>query len=81
MLYVFIDAGEENALKNPVLLHQMEQFEAYLESIEGITGVYSAVDLVKSLNRGFREGKEEAFIIPETFSEIAQQLFIVEGSK
>jgi predicted RND superfamily exporter protein len=80
-LEFFVDCGEENALKNPVLLRQMEQFEAYLESIAGITGVYSAVDLVKSLNRGFQEGKEDSFIIPGTISEIAQQLFIVEGSE
>ncbi len=79
-LKFFVDANDEDSLKNPSLLQKMEQFESYLEHIDGITGVYSAVDLVKSLNRGFHEGNEEMYNIPQTSEEIVQQLFLVEGS-
>jgi len=79
-LEFFIDAKEEDALKNPDFLQKMDQFESYLKTIDGITGAYSAVDLVKSLNRGFHQGQEEMFAIPPTRKEVAQQLFLVEGS-
>ncbi len=79
-LEFFVDADDEDALKNPSLLQKMEQFESYLKGIDGITGAYSAADLVKSLNRGFHEGNENMYKIPQTPDEIAQQLFLVEGS-
>jgi predicted RND superfamily exporter protein len=80
-LEFFIDTEEDETLKNPAFLRKMEQFQSYLESIDGITGVYSAVDLLKSLNRGFHEGNQEMFVIPATLEEVAQQLFLVEGSE
>jgi len=79
-LEFFIDAKEEDALKHPDFLQKMERFESYLETIDGITGAYSAVELVKSLNRGFHQGQEKMFAIPSTREEVAQQLFLVEGS-
>ncbi len=79
-LEFFIDAKEEDAIKNPDFLKKMDQFESYLKTIDGITGAYSAVDLVKSLNRGFHQGQEKMFTIPATHAEVAQQLFLVEGS-
>jgi predicted RND superfamily exporter protein len=42
--------------------------------------VFSAVDLVKSLNRGYNEGREENFSIPSSAEAVAQQMFLVEGS-
>ncbi|MFQ5866108.1 MAG: RND family transporter, partial [bacterium] len=80
-LEFFIDAKMEEALKNPSLLQKMEHFHTYLKEIDGITGVYSAVDMVKSLNRAFHGGDQRKFIIPASSIEVAQQLFIVEGSK
>ncbi len=80
-LEFFIDTGKEDALKSPTLLRKMEDFQNYLKGIDGITGVYSAVDLVKSLNRAFNDGDEGYFTIPPSSIAVAQELFIVEGSK
>lgn len=80
-LEFFIDAKMKDALKDPSLLQKMDQFHNYLKGIDGITGVYSAVDMVKSLNRAFNGGDERKFVIPSSSMEVAQQLFIVAGSK
>jgi predicted RND superfamily exporter protein len=79
-LEFFIDAKRENALTRPSLLKKMEHFQNYLIKVDGITGAYSAVDLVKSLNRAFHGGEEREFLIPSSPSEVIQQLFLVEGS-
>ena len=79
-LEFLIDAHEENALKNPRLLQRMERFQDYLEGIDGVTGAYSVVDLVKALNKSFNGGDERKFVIPSSYAEVAQQMFIIEGS-
>ena len=79
-LEFFINAKENNDLTNPALLQKMERFQDYLKGIDGITGVYSAVDLVKSLNKAFNDGDERKFAIPLSSIEVAQRLSIVKGS-
>lgn len=79
-LEFLIDTHEENALKQPSMLQRMERFQEYLKGIDGVTGAYSTVDLIKALNKAFNEGDERKFAIPATYAEVAQQMFIVEGS-
>ncbi len=76
----FLIQTGEGTLRRPAILRKMAEFQNYLQNIEGITGVYSAVDLVKALNRGFHGGDEKFFTIPPNRLEIVQQLFLVEGS-
>ena len=59
----------------------VDVFQDRLKEIDGITEVYSAVDLVKALNRAFHEGKKEAYTIPDSVSNVTQQLFVIEGSE
>ena len=80
-LEFLIDAHEENALKHPDMLQRMDRFQSFLEDIDGVTGVYSAIDLVKALNKAFSGGDDRKFAIPSTYAEVAQQMLIVEGSK
>jgi len=79
-LEFFIDGGAADALKDPDLLRKMDRFQAYLKGIPGITGVFSAVDLVKALNRAFFEGDSAAFTIPDTRAGISQEYLLVQGS-
>ncbi len=76
-----IDGEREDAAKDPSFLRKIERFQDYLKGIDEVTEVYSAVDLVKTLNRAFHDGKEEEYRIPDSFSEVNQQLFIIEGSE
>jgi predicted RND superfamily exporter protein len=80
-LEFYIETGIEDALKNPALLRKMENVQKYLEGIKGVTGAYSLVDMVKSLNRAFHGGDDRKLLIPSTFIAITQQLIIVEGSE
>lgn len=79
-LEFLIDTGEEGGMQNPELLRRVERFQNYLEKLDGITGTYSAADLVKTLNRAYHGGQESYNTIPDSASHIAQQLLLVEGS-
>ncbi len=80
-LEFLVEAGEEDAAKRPELLSRMEAFQDYLRTVEGVTGVYSLADLVKSLNRAFHGGESGHFAVPASFDAVAQQLLLVEGSR
>lgn len=56
-------------------------FQEYLRGIDGVTGAYSVVDLVKALNRAFHGGEAAHLAIPSTARQVAQQLLVIEGSK
>jgi len=79
-LEFLVDGRETDALKNPRLLGMMDQFQNYLKEIPGVTGVFSAVDLVKSLNKAYFEGDETAYKIPESQTGVSQELLLVRGS-
>lgn len=79
-LEFLVETGTEDALKEPELLQKIDDFQTYLRSIDGITGVFSVVDLVKSLNRGFNEGRQKYYSLPDDRQQISQLLLLVEGS-
>jgi len=79
-LEFYVDGGKVDALKDPDLLRKMDRFQTYLKGIPGITGVFSAVDLVKALNRAFFEGDSAAFTIPDSRAGISQEYLLVQGS-
>jgi len=58
----------------------MDVFQNYLKKIPGVTGVFSGVNLIKSLNKAYFEGDEVAFSIPESQLGVSQELLLVRGS-
>ncbi|MDH3255847.1 MAG: efflux RND transporter permease subunit [Acidobacteriota bacterium] len=80
-LEFLVETGEEDAIKQPALLRRMGTFEEYLRTVEGVTGVYSVVGMVKALNRAFYGGDERFFRIPDSSEDVAQQFLLVEGSE
>jgi predicted RND superfamily exporter protein len=79
-LEFLIEADTEDALVEPALLEKMESFQAYLRQVPGITKVFSVTDMLKTLNRAFHGGEEQAFRIPDSATAVAQELLVVEGS-
>lgn len=79
-LEFLVDGGETDALKNPDLLRKMDQFQNYLVGVPGVTGIFSAVDLIKSLNKAFFEGDSAAYQLPESREGVSQELLLVRGS-
>jgi predicted RND superfamily exporter protein len=65
---------------DPALLEKMERFQAYLRGVPGVTKVFSVTDMLKTLNRAFQDGREQAFRIPDSAALIAQELIVVDGS-
>jgi predicted RND superfamily exporter protein len=80
-LEFLIEADADDALTDPALLERMESFQTYLRSVPGITKVFSVTDMLKTLNRAFHGGAEDAFRIPDSAGAVAQELLIVEGSR
>jgi predicted RND superfamily exporter protein len=79
-LEFLIEADAEDALTDPALLEKMESFQAYLRGVHGITKVFSVTDLLKTLNRAFHGGEEQAFRIPDSPALVAQELLVVDGT-
>jgi len=79
-LEFLVDGQKTDALKNPILLQKMDVFQNYLKKIPGVTGVFSGVNLIKSLNKAYFEGDEVAFSIPESQLGVSQELLLVRGS-
>ncbi len=79
-LEFMLEGKDRDTFKNPELLRRMAEFEEYLRGIQGITGVYSVVEMTKSLNQAFNEGQENFFSVPNSARLVAQQLLLVEGS-
>jgi predicted RND superfamily exporter protein len=76
-----VDTGTANGLTTPAFLRRMDRFQHYLETIDGITGIYSIVDIVKALHQGFNHGDPHTFAIPPTAQEVDDQLFLIEGGE
>jgi predicted RND superfamily exporter protein len=79
-LEFLIDAHAEDGMIDPALLEKMERFQAYLRGVPGVTKVFSVTDMLKTLNRAFQDGREQAFRIPDSAALIAQELIVVDGS-
>ncbi|MFQ5416835.1 MAG: RND family transporter, partial [Myxococcota bacterium] len=80
-LEFLIEADAQDAFTEPALLERIESFQAYLRGVPGITKVFSAADLVKTLNRAFHGGREQSFRIPGSSALIAQELVVVDGTE
>ncbi len=79
-LEFIVDSGITDGILEPALLAKMEAFQDYLDSFDGITGAYSIVDLIKSVNRAFEDGRAESFRLPKSRTAVAQEVLVLEGS-
>lgn len=84
MLEVLVDSERENELKNPDLLHRMNDVSILIPEVEvhGIRAAkaWSISDVLKEINRALNEGRDDAYIVPESRELIAQELMMFESS-
>ena len=84
MLEVLIDSGRENGLHDPDFLRRLDLAVAQVGEFEvsGIrTGKVMALpDVLKETNRALHADQDEAYIVPETKSLIAQEFMLFEAS-
>ena len=79
IVYVF-DSGEEDGIKNPAVLREVERVQRVAEKHPLVTKTYSAVDLMKDINQSFHNGDPEYYVIPDNRELIAQYLLVYEMS-
>jgi hydrophobe/amphiphile efflux-3 (HAE3) family protein len=70
----------EGDIQDPTLLQKIEGFEKDLKEISHITHTYSLVDILRSTNQAFNQGKPDFERLPETREAIAQYLLLLSFS-
>ena len=79
LVYLELDAGEEDAFKNPELMRYVDRLQRHLEEDPNVGSTTSIGDILKKVRREL-QGDPEAGIIPDSSDEIAQYLFLYEIS-
>jgi uncharacterized protein len=79
-LDIILDSGENEGIKNPDYLRQMEEIEIWLQQREALGPINSLVDYLKEINQALNADKPEFFRIPDSQEMTAQYLFLYETS-
>jgi len=80
VIYLF-DAGEDDAIKNPEVLREIDRLQAMASEEDWlVTKTHSIVDIVKDLNQTFHGDDPAYHSIPETREAVAQYLLLYESS-
>ena len=79
IVYVF-DSGEDDGIKNPAVLREVERVQREAERHPLVTKTYSVVDLMKDINQSFHNGDPAYYEIPDSRELIAQYLLVYEMS-
>lgn len=75
-LDVVFEASEEGGIKSPEVLAEIEQVQAFLESIPEVTKTVSIVDFLKRMNQAMHDGDAAAYRIPESHEAVSQYLLL-----
>ena len=68
------DSGIEGALKDLVHLQALERFQERAEGLRAVAQTFTLVDDLKTVRKGLRGGKPEAYALPKARPEAAQLL-------
>lgn len=72
---VFLE-GEPDVMLQPDVLTRMDRLASSLEALPFVKKVTSLADYVKRVHRELHDGRQEAYVIPATSQEIAQELLV-----
>lgn len=80
-LELVLRGNEENTVKQPAVLHAMDQLATYITANSKLpVKVYSLADVVKELNKAFHNNDPAFYTIPDNADLIAQELILFESS-
>jgi len=80
-LELVLRGNEENTVKQPAVLHAMDQLTTYITANSKLpVKVYSLADVVKELNKAFHNNDPAFYTIPDNADLIAQELVLFESS-
>ncbi len=75
-----LDSGEEGGVGKPEFLRDVEKFERYVETLEGVQHVSSITETMRRLNRSMHGDDDSYYKLPEERELSAQYLLFYEMS-
>ncbi len=72
---VFLEGAPES-MRQPDVLKRMDRLSQRLEALPFVKKTTSMADYVKRVHRELNDGRPEAYLIPDTSAEIAQELLV-----
>ncbi|HUR19307.1 MAG TPA: MMPL family transporter [Vicinamibacterales bacterium] len=68
--------GPPDSIQQPDVLKRMDRLEKELATLPFVRKTTSIADYVKRIHRELNDGRPEAYVIPDTSAEIAQELLV-----
>ncbi|MBN1858168.1 RND family transporter [Candidatus Bipolaricaulota bacterium] len=75
-LQIIIEADRPDAIKEPAVLHRIEQIQAYVDQFELVGNSQSIVDVIKEMNRVMNAEQESFYTIPDSKNLVSQYLLL-----
>jgi predicted RND superfamily exporter protein len=75
-LYVIFEGNQQDVIKDPKVLHMIEDTQRFLEKQPGIGKTISVVDLVKRMNQAMHADAKDALAIPANRDMVSQFLLL-----
>jgi len=75
-----LDSGEEGGVSNPDFLKDVEKFERYVETLDGVQHVSSITETMRRLNRSMNGDDDNFYKLPDDRPMSAQYLLFYEMS-
>ncbi len=75
-LYVVVDAGREDGLKDPELLNKIENLAGFLRSLDGVDKVVALSDVVQYINYRVNGNEQAFYTVPPEAGQVSE-LFLM----
>ncbi len=72
---VFLE-GTPESMQQPDVLKRMDQLATSLEALPFVKKVTSVADYVKRIHRELNDGRADAYVVPDSSAQIAQELLV-----
>ncbi len=79
-IVLLFDAGEEEGIKEPAALAEVERLQAWANTQDLVRKTYSVVDILKDLNQTFHAEDPAYYKLPESRDLVAQYLLLYESA-
>ncbi len=79
-LDIILDSGEEEGIKGPVFLAQLDQIQSWLQQRETLGPINSIADYLKEINQALNGDDPEFYRLPSSPEMAAQLLLLYESS-
>lgn len=73
---VMVDTGEEDGVKNPQVLKEIEAFQQYAESLPNVGKTNAFTDIIKRINQELHASNSAYLKIPESKAEVSQFMLL-----